>query len=407
VSRGLRVGLVALAGAAWLLAAWWLWHTSKVPSSLRLPHLNEHAYFSPAELHAAASFGRFTELAWVAGVLVELAVFAVYARRGARFARESAAGPLGTGMLLGMLGFALLWVAEFPFEVLDLWWGRRHHLTHESYWHSAFGGWASLGGEFLFLCLALVIVTGFARLVGDLWWIAAAPAFGALALVFAFVSPYLIQTKPLKNPQLQAAVRVLEQREHLRSIPVVVQHVKNTTSLPNSEAMGIGPSRRVVVWDTMLDGRFSEREVRVVIGHELGHVARNHVLKSVGWYVLFAVPGLFVISRVARRRGGMTRPEAIPLALLALVVLNLLASPLQNAISRHMEAEADWLALQTTRDPTAAAGLFREFVPTTLADPNPPTWDYLLLEDHPTIMQRLAMVAAWRERYAASSAQAP
>jgi STE24 endopeptidase len=248
---------------------------------------------------------------------------------------------------------------------------------------------------------------GLARVVGDRWWIPAAPVFGGLALLFAFVSPYLIQTKPLRSTQLRGAVRVLEQREQLRSIPVVVQHVKNTTSLPNSEAMGIGPSRRVVVWDTMLDGRFSEREVRVVLGHELGHVARNHVLKSVGWYTLFAFPGLFLISRVARRRGGMTRPEAIPLALLALVVLNLLASPLQNAISRHMEAEADWLALQTTRDPTAADGLFREFVPTTLANPDPPTWDYLLLQDHPTIMQRLAMVAAWRQRYAASSAQLP
>jgi STE24 endopeptidase len=407
VIRGLRVGLVALAGAAWVLAAWWLWHSSKVPSSLRLPHLNEHAYFTPAQLHAAASFGRFTELAWVAGVLVELAVFALYARHGVRLARESSAGSLGTGMLFGMLGFALLWAAEVPFGVLELWWERRHGLSREGYVHSIFGGWDALGGEFVFLCLALAIVMGLARVVGDRWWIPAAPVFGGLALLFAFVSPYLIQTKPLRSTQLRGAVRVLEQREQLRSIPVVVQHVKNTTSLPNSEAMGIGPSRRVVVWDTMLDGRFSEREVRVVLGHELGHVARNHVLKAVGWYTLFAFPGLFLISRVARRRGGMTRPEAIPLALLALVVLNLLASPLQNAISRHMEAEADWLALQTTRDPTAADGLFREFVPTTLANPDPPTWDYLLLQDHPTIMQRLAMVAAWRQRYAASSAQLP
>lgn len=407
MTRGVRGGLVALAAGVWLLLAWLLWHTSKVPSSLRLPHLNEYAYFTPAELHAATSFGRFTELAWLGGVLVELGVFVLYAQRGARFVRESAAGPLGTGMLLGMIGFGLLWAAELPFDILDLGWERRHGLTQESYWHSVFGGWAALAGEFLFLCLALAIVMGFARLVGERWWIPAAPAFGALALLFAFVSPYLIQTKPLHDPQLEAAVRVLEQREHLHSIPVVVEGVKRTTSLPNSEAMGIGPSRRVVVWDTMLDGRFSERELRVVLGHELGHVARNHVLESVAWYVLFAFPGLYLIARVTRRRGGMAQPEAVPLALLALVVLGLLASPLQNAISRHMEAEADWLALQTTRDPQAAEGLFREFVPTTLEEPNPPTWDYLLLENHPTIMQRLAMVAAWRRRYAASSAQLP
>ena len=81
-------------------------------------------------------------------------------------------------------------------------------------------------------------------------------------------------------------------------------------------------------------------------------------------------------------------PEAVPLALFVLVVLSLLASPLQNVVTRHMEAEADWSALRATHDPKAATQLFEPFVPTTLSDPNPPTWDYVLLENHPTIMQR-------------------
>ena len=71
-----------------------------------------------------------------------------------------------------------------------------------------------------------------------------------------------------------------------------------------------------------------------------------------------------------------------------------------------MEAEADWLALQATRDPNAGEALFRRFVPTTLSEPNPSTFDYVLEENHPTIMQRLAMVEAWR-RYATSAAQSP
>jgi len=79
-------------------------------------------------------------------------------------------------------------------------------------------------------------------------------------------------------------------------------------------------------------------------------------------------------------------------------VLGLLSLPLENAISRHREAEADWIALQTTHDPAAATALFRRFVPTTLDDPSPSTIDYLLLENHPTIMQRLAMAQAWRLR---------
>jgi STE24 endopeptidase len=395
--RVARVATLVVLAAGWAVAAWFLWKTA-VPSALRLPHLNERDSFSAAKLHRAASFERVSRLLWAGGVLVELAVFAAYARRGARFARESAAGPLGTGMLLGMLGFALLWVAELPFTVLTLWWERRHGLVHGSYGEVIFGGWLGLGGAFVFLCVALAIVMGLARRVGDRWWILAAPVFVGLAALFAFVTPYLVPTHRLHAPVLRAAVRELEQREHVGSIPVVVQNVKSDTSLPNAEAMGIGTSRRVVLWDTMVDGRFSDRQVRVVIGHELGHVAANHILKSIGWFALFAFPGAFLLARVGRLRGGMGRPEAVPLSLLALVVLNLLASPVQAAITRHIEAEADWRALQATRDPAAAAGLFKRFVPTTLSDPNPPWWDYVMLEDHPTIMQRLAMVAAWQQQ---------
>ena len=79
--------------------------------------------------------------------------------------------------------------------------------------------------------------------------------------------------------------------------------------LPNAVTEGIGPSRRVVIWDTLLDGRFTPGEVRVVIAHELGHAKRNHILKSIAWYALFAFPVAYIISRVDRpaRRDGRAR----------------------------------------------------------------------------------------------------
>ena len=389
--------LVALA-AVWSVAAYLLWQ-SRVPSSLHLPHVAVDRYFTAAQLHAAASYGRFTNVVWIATVIVELVVFVLYARWGVRFVRESAAGPIGTGMLLGMIGFALLWLAEVPFDVAALWWERRHHLTTTGYFSAVFGNWLALGSQFVFLCLALAIVMGLARRLGDWWWLPAAPVFVALATLSAFVTPYLIQTHPLHDPVLLRQARALERIEHVQHTPVVVQKVHTVTSLPNSEAMGLGPSRRVVIWDTMLDGRFTDRELRVVLAHEFGHLARNHIWKDVGWYALFAVPGAYLIARATRRRGGMGQPEAVPLALLVLVALGLLALPLQNAISRHMEAEADWMALRTTKDPAAAISLFRHFVPTTLDDPDPSTWEYLVLENHPTIAQRIAMAQAWRLRY--------
>jgi hypothetical protein len=65
------------------------------------------------------------------------------------------------------------------------------------------------------------------------------------------------------------------------------------------------------------------------------------------------------------------------------------------------------MALQTTREPEAAQQLFEQFTTTTLDQPSPPTWSYLLLENHPTIAQRLAMVEAWQRRQATSAAQSP
>ncbi len=357
-----------------------------------------HAYFSAQQLRAAASYSRVERILWLVSTIAKLGALAVFARYGVRWAKESAAGRMGTGMLLGMLGFALIWAVQVPFSVVELWWERRHHLSSLGYVSVILGNWLALGGQFVFLCLALAIVMGFARAVGDWWWLVAAPAFIGLALLFAFISPWLTSTHPLRQPALRAAAVRLERIEHVRHTPIEIESVHDVTSLPNAEATGLGPSRRVILWDTLVDGRFSDREVTVVIAHELGHLAHNHIWKDVGWYALFAFPGTFLIARATRRRGGMGRPEAVPLSLLVLVGLTVVGQPLQNVVRRHMEAEADWSSLQATHDPVGATGLFKRFVPTTLSQPSPPTWDYVMLENHPTIMQRIAMVQAWRSR---------
>ena len=399
---GVRVALLAALAAAWSAAAYFLWQTT-VPASLHLPHVDELRFFTAAQLHAAASFSTVSDLLFWGSALAQIAALAVFARWGARWARESAAGPLGTGMLLGMLGFALVWAVQLPLSVVDLWWQRRHGLSHVGYADFLFGNWFALGGQFVFLCFALAIVMGFARRLPRTWWLAAAPAFVGLALLFAFISPYLLGTHRLADPQLRAIASRLEAKEGVRNVPIVVEKIHDVSSLPNAEATGLGPSRRVVLFDTLLDGRFTTGELKVVMAHELGHLARNHIWKDVGWYALFAFPGTFLLARVARRRGGMGEPAAVPLALLALVVLQLLALPLQNAISRHMEAEADWAALRTTNDPRDMVGLMRRFVPTTLEEPNPSLWDYAWEENHPTIVQRIGMA----EAYATSAAQSP
>ena len=393
--------LAAALAAGWAVAAVLLWHSS-VPA-LHLAHLDPGDYFSAQDLHDAASYSRGARWLWVLTTIAQLGALAVFARFGVRWARESAAGRMGTGMLLGMLGFALVWAVQLPFTVLAVWWARHSGLWTESYLTVTLGNWLALGGKFTFLCLALAIVMGLAGKVGDWWWLPAAPCFVGLALLFSFVTPYLLRGQRLDSPQLRAATVRLERIEHVQHVPVKVVTGMNE---PNAVATGLGPSRRVFLWDTIVEPPFTHRQVEVVIAHELGHLAHGHIWRNVGWYALFAFPGAFLLAAGTRRRGGMREPVAVPLSLFLLVVLNLAAQPLQNVVTRHMEAEADWSALRATRDPKAATGLFEQFVPATLMEPDPPTWDYVLLENHPTIMQRLAMVQAWR-RYAASDAQSP
>lgn len=380
-----------------------------MPSDLDLPKVELGRYFGTSDLARADRFERFLRINFVLSSIALLAALWLFAKKGERFIRDSAAGRVGTGMLLGMLAFGVVWLSQLPFDVAGLWWQRRYGITKVDYWELIFGGFVGLAGEFAFICLAIVIVMGLAGPLGRRWWVAGAPAFAGLALLFAFVFPWLQapSTHKLRDTTLAAEARAIARQEGVGEIKVRVEDVHEQTSAANAFAAGLGPSRIVVLWDTLLDGRFSREEVRFVLAHEFGHHAREHIWKSLAWYALFAVPGAFLITLATRRRGGLRQPASIPLALFVLTALQLVALPVDNVITRRMEAEADWSALQTTRDPACGINLFRHFTTTSLSDPHPPTWAYLVLETHPTVEQRIAMMEAWKKRFSPSRDRCP
>jgi STE24 endopeptidase len=391
--------VAAALAAGWVFAAARLWSSSTVPDDLTLPHLGQRAYFSQSFLDEAADYERFLRIDFVLSILVLLLVLALYARHGERFTRESAAGRVGTGMLLGMLGFAFVWLSQLPFGVAGLWWERRHHISKQGYLEVVTGSFLSLGQQFIFVCVAIGIVMGFAAILNHRWWIAGVPTFVGLAFLFAFVSPYTMGSlDPIKNKAIAADARAIARQDGLSDVPVKVQKIRKQTTEPNAAATGIGPSRRVILWDTLLDGRFSRREVRTIVAHEFGHVKRNHILKGVGWVGLWLLPATLLIAYATRRRGGMYRPEAVPVALFVLIAFQVATIPLQNLVTRHIESEADWIALQTTRDPAAARGAFAELGKASLTQPRPPEWAYALFDTHPTVMQRIEMTRAWEQR---------
>jgi STE24 endopeptidase len=394
----LRLATLTLLAGAWAAAAFFLWDSTKVPSGLDLGGVREHALFGSAFLRRAEHYESFFYWLALAQTVVTLAVFVLYAWRGAAFARDSAAGPIGTAMLLAMLGVGLVWLASVPFNVLTQWWERRYHQSHESYAAVLFQNWFLLVVEFLLLSFAVLVAVGFATWLPALWWIPASAVFVALQVLLLFVSPYLVpDTHRLDNPRLEAAAARIAAKEGVKGVPI--REEKVDTKDPNAFTTGLGPSRKVFVWSSMLDGRFTERQLEAVVAHEYGHQARNHLLKGIAWYTLFTVPLAYLIAVVARRRGGMREAAAIPLVLLVYVAFGLVTTPLRAAISRHMEAEADWMSLQTTRDPGATESLWRRIATTGLGDPNPPTAPYIVFYDHPSLTQRVAMARAWAARH--------
>ena len=388
------VVVVALAAAGYLL------YPTAVPGDLSLPAIDAEATFGGELVARAERYERFLYAIWVLAQVAVLTTLVLYARRGAAYARESSAGPVGTGMLVGMLGLGIVWLVRLPFSLALFWWARRHDQTELDYLTWLLEDWLLLAVEFLAVSFALVVVMGLARWLGERWWLPGAAVFVAVAALLTFASPYveLLPTEPLRDRELLAAARAYERELDIERVPILVEEVSVDTKQANAYAYGLGPSRRVVLWDTMLRPPFDPNERRVVLAHELAHHSQEHLPKGIAWFAIFAVPGAWILMRATRSRGGMGAPEAVPVALLVVVVYSLVTAPASNFLSRRMEAEADWKALEVTRDPEALEGLMIGFAETSLGDPDPPAWTQHLLGTHPALAERAAMARAWKAR---------
>lgn len=398
-TRLFKGGTIVLAAAVWLVAIALLWRT-KVPADLRHLNLDPASFFSRSELHRAERYETIGRLFFFLAVAAELGVLAALALLGRRLAAVFALGEIGSGIMIGVAASLFVWLATLPLAILDQWWDRRYRISKRTY--ADFLGEQALGlaVQVAAVAIVLVILMLLARRFRRRWWVVVAPLFVAIGAAFvvgfALLAP--LGTHKIRQPQVAAAVERLKAREGVRDTKVRVEKVSDETRAVNAMAVGIGPVAVVILWDTLFRSRLSNAAIEFVSAHELGHVSRWHIAKGLAWGLLFTVPLTFLLAEATRRRGGLHRAEVVPFALLVSAILSLAATPLENVVSRRYEAEADWMALQATRDPAAGREAFESFTRVDLADPDPPTWSYVLLEDHPTVMQRLEMTRAWEVR---------
>ena len=403
-TRTLRIIAVVLGAGLWVVAAALLWRT-QVPDGLRLPRVSAEGTFPPAVLAETADYVRFLRLLWLGSVAAELAVLAALAWRAPVLAARARGGAVGRGLQLLLATLVAQWLIALPFGVAAHWWRRRHGVTRQGYLDWALAPWLHLLAGVLLACLAVALAMLLARRLGSRWWLAAAPVLALLGAASILAEPLLLTPRfqPLRDRALSAEIERLGAELGVPGIEVRVQRVHDRTRQANATLQGIGPTRRLVLWDTLLDGRFTRAEVRFVGAHELGHAARRHLWKGLAWFTLLSPLLTFGLAVGTRPRGGLAEPAAVPLALLVALALQLALLPFANAISRRYEAEADWVALGATRDPAAARGFFSRLPRTNLSQPEPPTWVRVLLGTHPSLVERIAMAEAWKRRGSVST----
>jgi STE24 endopeptidase len=389
-----------LLAAVGLGAAALLWQT-EVPS-LSLADLDPRDYFSAAEIERSEDYRRGARALFLGGLAAELLVLALLVWKArplaARLGRVGQ-GRVRTAVLLGTAAVIALWGVGLPFA------GATHvrrvdHGLSEQGW----AGWLgdrtlSLGVQVVLVAIAVAGAVWLAGKLGRRWWLAGAPALVGVAVVVVLAQPLVIEPlfnrfEPLSDRELAAQVEKLAAGMEVEVDDVLVADASRRTTTANAYVTGIGPTRRVVLYDTLLDGRFTEGEILSVTAHELAHFGERHLWKGLAWFALLAVPGTALLAWITERRGGLADPRLVPLGLAFVFAYVLVMQPLANAVSRRYEAEADWLALQATRDPESAVALERRFVTTSLSDPDPPAWVTYWLGTHPPPLKRIAMAEA-------------
>nr|MDQ3957108.1 M48 family metallopeptidase [Actinomycetota bacterium] len=273
------------------------------------------------------------------------------------------------------------------------------------------GDWAldrvkGLGIATITSAVAALVFFGVVRWQPRAWWIWGWASFTVLSALVAFLWPVVVaplfnRFTPLADEALVARVRSLAGEAGVTVDDVLVADASRRTTAENAYVAGLGDTKRMVLYDTLLRER-DDDQVTFVIAHELAHEAEGHVAKGVALSSAGFLVAFGLLAWLGGRAdlwewagaSGIGDLRALPALALFASALTLLALPLESAISRRFEARADEVAIGLTGDADAAVSAFRRLALKNLADLDPPPAAVALFYSHPPIPDRIRAVLA-------------
>ena len=373
------------------------------------------AYFSRTQIERAQDFRGPQRLLGLAGLGVSGGVLAVIALRppGAvrRALRRTEARPVAGGAAVGAGLSLVLVVVTLPIDAVA-----HSRAVDAGLSTQGFGPWlsdvaksAAVGALLAGLgaAIALLIARRFPRRP----WLPGAAAVIALSAVYVFLSPLLLEPifnrfTPLARGELRSEVLDLARRAGVNIGEVYRVDASRRTTGANALVGGLGHTKRIVLYDTLID-RFPPDQVRSVVGHELAHVRYRDLVHGLLWLALVAPAAVFLAQVLAERfvrSGGLAAcaaprlpgtPAALPALALAVALVSFATGLASNPLSRLVEARADAFALRLTGEPAAFVGLERRLAVSNLSEPAPPPVWQALLGTHPTAVERIGFGLAY------------
>lgn len=407
--RWIAVAVILVSGVAFaVIAAWFVpWHP--VPGGTPTP-ASATSVFTADEIRRAEEFSRTMRIWSWCSLVATLAVACLFGftRWGRRLVGRLR-GPWWLRVILAVAVLALLGrVVTLPFAVLTRREVLAYGLSSQSWWGFATDQLLAELVTLVSTALPLVAVMVCARRWRRAWPVVAGVLLGCLVLTGSFFHPLVVEPlfnrfTPLPDGPLRTQILELARHEHVPVHEVLVADASRRTTTLNAYVSGFGGTRRVVLYDNVVNG-LSRDQVLTIVAHELSHARHGDVvtgtlLGATGASFGIGLLGLLV-GAVGRRRGlAMGDPAVVPLVLALMAICALVVDPVQSGISRQIETRADVDALRAIYVPDAFISMQRELALRSLADPTPPAWTQFWFGSHPTVLQRVALARDVQQRH--------